>query len=149
MDRDVKPVSKCVGTKPKTNMALKFGLGKRKSSGDGDGNSKAAKTESESSSARKPEIKPIKMALSGQKTKEPTTVLPPAKKPMSVAAAFGDDSDSEPEEMPAEAKMRMKNVGRDTPTAAGPNSFGKSRLGFCDTQRTHERLMKEIAEKVD
>ncbi|ERE65300.1 PEST proteolytic signal-containing nuclear protein [Cricetulus griseus] len=38
------------------------------------------------------------------------------------AAAFNEDEDSEPEEMPLEAKMRMKNIGRDTPTSAGPNS---------------------------
>jgi hypothetical protein len=37
-----------------------------------------------------------------------------APKPKSnlVAAAFNEDSDSEPEEMPPEAKMRMKNIGR-------------------------------------
>lgn len=31
---------------------------------------------------------------------------------LSVAAAFNQDSDSEPEEMPPEAKMRMRNIGR-------------------------------------
>lgn len=37
----------------------------------------------------------------------------PANKPkLSVAAAFSQDSDDEPEEMPAEAKMRMRNIGR-------------------------------------
>ena len=39
-----------------------------------------------------------------------------------------DDSDSE-EEMPPEAKMRMKNIGKDTPTSSGPNSFGKTKQG--------------------
>lgn len=35
------------------------------------------------------------------------------KKP-TVASVFGgdDDDDEEPEEMPAEAKMRMRNIGR-------------------------------------
>lgn len=31
---------------------------------------------------------------------------------LSVAAAFNQDSDSEPEEMPPEARMRMRNIGR-------------------------------------
>ena len=39
---------------------------------------------------------------------------------------------SEEEEMPFEAKMRMRNIGRETPTASGPNSFGKGKMGFCD-----------------
>lgn len=30
----------------------------------------------------------------------------------SVASVFGNDSDDEPEEMPPEAKMRMRNIGR-------------------------------------
>ncbi|KAI0207791.1 hypothetical protein LSAT2_007534 [Lamellibrachia satsuma] len=41
--------------------------------------------------------------------------------------------------MPAVAKMRMKNIGRDTPTAAGPNSFGKGRLGFCNIQQAIQK----------
>lgn len=40
--------------------------------------------------------------------KEPTIVKPK----LSVAAAFNQDSDSEPEEMPPEARMRMRNIGR-------------------------------------
>lgn len=31
---------------------------------------------------------------------------------MTVAAAFNQDSDDEPEEMPPEARMRMRNIGR-------------------------------------
>lgn len=31
---------------------------------------------------------------------------------LSVASAFNQDSDSEPEEMPPEARMRMRNIGR-------------------------------------
>jgi len=30
---------------------------------------------------------------------------------------------------------------RDTPTAAGPNSFGKGRLGFCNRQQS---IQKEL-----
>ncbi|XP_012368312.1 PEST proteolytic signal-containing nuclear protein-like isoform X1 [Octodon degus] len=55
-------------------------------------------------------------------------------KTLSVAAAFNEDEDSEPEEMPPEAKMRMKNIGRDTPTSARPNSFNKGKHGFLITR---------------
>lgn len=47
----------------------------------------------------------IQMKLSGQKT-------PAHKQKLSVASAFNQDSDEEPEEMPPEAKMRMRNIGR-------------------------------------
>ncbi|EHH58629.1 PEST proteolytic signal-containing nuclear protein-like [Macaca thibetana thibetana] len=59
-----------------------------------------------------------------------------------VAAAFNEDEDSEPEEIPPEAKMRMKNIGRDTPTSAGPNSFNKGKHGFSDNQKLWERNIK-------
>ncbi|GAB1300331.1 PEST proteolytic signal-containing nuclear protein [Apodemus speciosus] len=51
-------------------------------------------------------------------------------------------AESEPEEMPPEAKMRMKNIGRDTPTSAGPNSFNKGKHGFSDNQKLWERNIK-------
>ena len=71
------------------------------------------------------------------------------KKPGSVAAAFNQDSDSEEEEeMPVEARIRMRNVGRETITSAGPNSFGKTRLGFIDTARLAERQLQEAMEAV-
>lgn len=38
------------------------------------------------------------------------------------------------------------SISRDTPTAAGPKSFGKSRLGFCDRQRMVE---KEIIKNIE
>lgn len=38
------------------------------------------------------------------------------------------------------------SVCRETPTAAGPNSFGKGRLGFCDRQKIIER---ELVKKTD
>ncbi|KAL1775683.1 PEST proteolytic signal-containing nuclear protein isoform X4 [Sigmodon hispidus] len=59
-----------------------------------------------------------------------------------IAAAFNEDEDSEPEEMPPEAKMRMKNIGRDTPTSAGPNSFNKGKHDFSDNQKLWERNIK-------
>lgn len=52
-----------------------------------------------------------------QKPKETVPTLAP--KTLSVAAVFNEDGDSEPEEMPPEAKMRMKNIRRDSPTSAG------------------------------
>ncbi|XP_020640550.1 PEST proteolytic signal-containing nuclear protein [Pogona vitticeps] len=86
--------------------------------------------------AKKPPA--ISIKLGANKPKEPT----PAPKTLSVAAIFNEDEDSEPEEMPPEAKMRMKNIGRDTPTSAGPNSFNKGKHGFSDNQKLWERNMK-------
>ncbi|XP_049978309.1 PEST proteolytic signal-containing nuclear protein isoform X2 [Alexandromys fortis] len=76
----------------------------------------------------------------GSSPKETVPTLAP--KTLSVAAAFNEDEDSEPEEMPPEAKMRMKNIGRDTPTSAGPNSFNKGKHGFSDNQKLWERNIK-------
>ncbi|XP_031219936.1 PEST proteolytic signal-containing nuclear protein isoform X2 [Mastomys coucha] len=76
----------------------------------------------------------------GASPKETVPTLAP--KTLSVAAAFNEDEDSEPEEMPPEAKMRMKNIGRDTPTSAGPNSFNKGKHGFSDNQKLWERNIK-------
>ncbi|XP_075708879.1 PEST proteolytic signal-containing nuclear protein isoform X2 [Rhinoderma darwinii] len=88
----------------------------------------------------------IMMKLHSVKPKEvPPAVVP---KKSSVAAAFNDEDDSEPEEMPPEAKMRMKNIGRDTPTSAGPNSFNKGKHGFSDSQKLWERNIKSQLEHV-
>ncbi|XP_075446230.1 PEST proteolytic signal-containing nuclear protein isoform X2 [Ascaphus truei] len=87
----------------------------------------------------------ISMKLAASKPKE---VAPaPVAKKSSVAAVFNED-DSEPEEMPPEAKMRMKNIGRDTPTSAGPNSFNKGKHGFSDSQKLWERNIKSHLEHV-
>ncbi|VVC28180.1 PEST proteolytic signal-containing nuclear protein [Cinara cedri] len=83
----------------------------------------------------------IKITLNTPATKEPSLLPKPASK--SVAAVFGDVSDEEPEEMPKEARMRMRNIGRDTPTSAGPNSFGKTKHGFCNTGKLMEKTLKE------
>jgi hypothetical protein len=45
------------------------------------------------------------------------------------------DEEEEPEEMLPEARMRLRNIGRETPTLAGPNSFGKTEEGFCDAKK--------------
>ena len=82
----------------------------------------------------------ISIKLGSSKPKEPVPTLAP--KTFSVAAAFNEDEDSEPEEMPPGAKMRIKNIGRDTPTSAGPNSFNKGKHGFSDNQKLWERNIK-------
>ncbi|XP_068455502.1 PEST proteolytic signal-containing nuclear protein [Clinocottus analis] len=84
---------------------------------------------------------PISIKLGATKPKEPAPSVPPKKS--GLASVFNeDDDDSEPEEMPPEAKMRMKNIGRETPTSAGPNSFNKGKQGFSDHQKLWERKMK-------
>ncbi|KAM8877192.1 PEST proteolytic signal-containing nuclear protein [Synchiropus picturatus] len=84
---------------------------------------------------------PISIKLGATKPKETTPAVQP-KKP-GLASVFNEDSDdSEPEEMPPEAKMRMKNIGRETPTSAGPNSFNKGKQGFSDNQKLWERKLK-------
>ncbi|XP_058808000.1 PEST proteolytic signal-containing nuclear protein-like isoform X6 [Phymastichus coffea] len=74
-----------------------------------------------------------------------TKPVPPKKH--TVASVFNNDDDDEPEEMPAEAKMRMRNIGRDTPTSAGPNSFGKTKQGFCDSKKIFEKTLKKAMEE--
>ncbi|KAK9888087.1 hypothetical protein WA026_000364 [Henosepilachna vigintioctopunctata] len=78
----------------------------------------------------------IQMKLGATKPKEIN------KPKMTVAAVFNTDDDSEPEEMPPEAKMRMRNIGRDTPTSSGPNSFGKTKHGFSDAKKVFEKSLK-------
>ncbi|EDV20490.1 uncharacterized protein TRIADDRAFT_31722, partial [Trichoplax adhaerens] len=56
---------------------------------------------------------------------------------------------SEEEEMPLEAKIRMRNVGRFTPTSSGPNSFGKTNQGFVDTGRLWKKKMEDIGKDVN
>lgn len=53
---------------------------------------------------------PIKMKLGAPPTQTAVTKVIP--KPAKVASVFNDGSDEEPEEMPAEARMRMRNIGR-------------------------------------
>ncbi|CAD5118725.1 DgyrCDS7406 [Dimorphilus gyrociliatus] len=72
----------------------------------------------------------------------------PVLKKMTVANMFNADSSSEEDEMPPEARMRMRNIGKDTPTAAGPNSFGKTGMGFCNRQRIIEKELEARMEAV-
>ncbi|CAH2223077.1 PEST proteolytic signal-containing nuclear [Pelobates cultripes] len=87
----------------------------------------------------------ISIKLGASKPKEVAPSVVPKKK--ALASVFNED-DSEPEEMPPEAKMRMKNIGRDTPTSAGPNSFNKGKHGFSDSQKLWERNIKSQLERV-
>jgi hypothetical protein len=80
-----------------------------------------------------------------QPAKKPS--MPPPK--LSVAKAFNDDDDDEVEEMPPEAKMRMRNIGKLTPTSSGPNSFGKTKLGFVDSKKIFEKKMQEMLKDMD
>uniref|UniRef100_A0A1Q3F8E3 PEST proteolytic signal-containing nuclear protein n=1 Tax=Culex tarsalis TaxID=7177 RepID=A0A1Q3F8E3_CULTA len=77
----------------------------------------------------------IQLKLAAGPKKEPPKLLKP------TANAFADDSDDEPEEMPAECRMRMRNIGRETPTSSGPNSFGKTKHGFCDSKKMLEKKL--------
>jgi len=60
-----------------------------------------------------------------------------------------DEDDEQAEEIPLEMRIRMRNVGRNTPTASGPNSFGKSRLGFCDYRAMQERELAKQVKDID
>uniref|UniRef100_A0A182P1F4 PEST proteolytic signal-containing nuclear protein n=1 Tax=Anopheles epiroticus TaxID=199890 RepID=A0A182P1F4_9DIPT len=84
----------------------------------------------------KPPVAGIQMKLAAPASKEAPRLM----KPVANAFRLADDSDdSEPEEMPAECRMRMRNIGRDTPTSSGPNSFGKTKHGFCDSKKMFEK----------
>lgn len=95
---------------------------------------------------KKPGPAPILIKFGGPKSKEQKTTVKKSSS-LSVAEAFNQSSDEE-EEMPPEAKMRMRNIGRDTPTSAGPNSFGKTRKGFCDIKKVFERDLKSKMNEV-
>ncbi|XP_071647273.1 PEST proteolytic signal-containing nuclear protein [Temnothorax longispinosus] len=86
----------------------------------------------------------IKLGSVSKSTVKATTVQKPT-----VASVFNADEDDEPEEMPAEARMRMRNIGRETPTSAGPNSFGKTKQGFCDSKKIFEKTLKKAMEEAN
>ncbi|XP_070498551.1 PEST proteolytic signal-containing nuclear protein-like isoform X2 [Chironomus tepperi] len=82
------------------------------------------------------------------KLSTPAKPAPLIQKSTKISNIFNADDDSEPEEMPAEAKMRMRNIGKDTPTSSGPNSFGKTKQGFIDTKKLFERKLKQMADEI-
>ncbi|BHF77928.1 hypothetical protein SprV_0602103800 [Sparganum proliferum] len=65
-----------------------------------------------------------------------------------VKKVFDADEESEEEEMPLEARIKMRNKGRDTPTSSGPNSFGKGRFGFVDQRALADRQTEALAAAV-
>ncbi|XP_045612513.1 PEST proteolytic signal-containing nuclear protein isoform X3 [Procambarus clarkii] len=89
----------------------------------------------------------IKLGQTQQKPVSQAGALAVKPKVGSAAAVFGSEDDDEDEEMPPEARMRMKNIGRDTPTSAGPNSFGKTRMGFCDSKKIYEKQLKDVQDR--
>ncbi|CAK9293363.1 unnamed protein product [Gordionus sp. m RMFG-2023] len=95
----------------------------------------------------KPVIKFKKKSLITLKIKKPEeTVL--EKSDPAVATIFNPDNSEEDEDMPFEAKMRMRNIGKDTPTSSGPNSFNKGKDGFVDYERLWEKKFKDEIEKI-
>ncbi|BFZ24671.1 hypothetical protein BsWGS_27710 [Bradybaena similaris] len=135
-----KKISMSLGTKstPAAGQKISFNLSTQSQV-------KTAKVNPLQSKPAKATAAPIKMSLNPVQSKEP----PPVVQKSALAAKVFDESDeSDEEEMPPEAKMRMKNVGRDTPTASGPNSYGKGKQGFIDRQKIIEKQLKEEMEKV-
>ncbi len=83
----------------------------------------------------------ISMTLGHSKS---TKLSSPAEKKKKVADIFCQDNSDSEEEIPAEAKMRMKNLGKDTPTSAGPNSFNKGRGGFSDVRKVQQKKIQDL-----
>ncbi|XP_023562989.1 PEST proteolytic signal-containing nuclear protein-like isoform X2 [Octodon degus] len=97
------------------------------SSNGGESSSSSAEKRSAEEEAADLPTKPTKFSKFGFAIGSQTS-----KKASAISINLG--SNSEPEEMPPEAKMRMKNIGRDTPTSARPNSFNKGKHGFLITR---------------
>ena len=45
-------------------------------------------------------------------------------------------------------RMKMRNIGRETATSSGPNSFGKTRQGFIDANKLFEKNLQEAMDAV-
>jgi len=93
----------------------------------------------------------IKMALAPKPNIfEPKAAAKEVETPKAkLKAVFNpDESSDEDDEIPTEARMRMKNVGRQTITSSGPNSFGKGSMGFYDHNAMLERQLKAAMDAV-
>jgi hypothetical protein len=92
----------------------------------------------------------IKLGAVAKKPSAASTNAPVSTNSKLVASVFNNDSssDEEGDEMPHEARMRMRNVGRETITSSGPNSFGKTKHGFVDAKKLFERQLQEAMENV-
>ena len=42
----------------------------------------------------------------------------------------------------------IKNSNRNTPTSTGPNSYGKTNMGFTDQRKLFEKQLKEKADEL-
>lgn len=98
------------------------------------------------STATKGRVEPtFNITVSGQKSKQHPTSS--TKRPrFSIAEVFNPNEDSDEEEMPPTAKMRMRNMGKETRTAEGPNSFSKGKLGFSNQQKVMMRELDKVSE---
>eukprot|EP01137_Pigoraptor_chileana_P011326 Opistho-2@61998 len=83
---------------------------------------------------------PLAKPLSTQHVTGPLRVVP--------ASVFAADEDDDTEEIPIYARARMRNLGKETPTSAGPNSFGKTKNGFVDRSKMLARQAQQAAEAV-
>lgn len=43
----------------------------------------------------------------------------------------------------------MRNIGKHTPTSCGPNSYGKTKLGFVDNKKIFEKKMNQMLKDLD
>ncbi|CAH8538358.1 unnamed protein product [Schistosoma turkestanicum] len=93
---------------------------------------------------RQPIISPIKLNVP---TQDVTPEIP-KKVDSKVREVFNSDEESEEEEIPTEARIRMRNLGRYTPTSCGPNSFGKGRFGFVDRRALLNKQTEALNEAV-
>ncbi|TNN10534.1 PEST proteolytic signal-containing nuclear protein [Schistosoma japonicum] len=89
-------------------------------------------------------INPIKLNVPTQDTVPEIPKLVDSK----VREVFNSDEESEEEEIPTEARIRMRNLGRYTPTSCGPNSFGKGRFGFVDRRALLNKQTEALNEAV-
>ncbi|XP_023558799.1 PEST proteolytic signal-containing nuclear protein-like isoform X1 [Octodon degus] len=110
------------------------------SSNGGESSSRSAEKRSAEEEASGLPTKPTKISKFGFVTGSQTT-----KKASAISIKSG--LNSEPEEMPPEAKMRMKNIRRDTPTFSR-TKLNKGKHGFSDNQKLWERNTKSCLRNV-
>jgi PPE-repeat protein len=107
-----------------------------------------------------PAISPVKLGGSGIKLRLGQSAVPafasghvaikskPKPKAPTLSQVFNAESSDSDEEVPPEARMKMRNVGRETITSSGPNSFGKTSKGFTDCNRLFERKLQDAMDAV-
>ncbi|XP_032269685.1 PEST proteolytic signal-containing nuclear protein-like isoform X1 [Phoca vitulina] len=115
------------GEKPVKTKTVSFSNGRENSSHSAE--TRSAEEEAADLPAKPVKISKLGFAIGSQMTKQAS--------PISIKLGSSKPKET-PEEMPPEAKMRMKNIGKATPTSAGPNSFNKGKHGFSDHQKLWE-----------